>query len=196
MERLLKESFMNYLISNNLLNDSQHGFLPGRSAITCLLSYLENVTSSLDSSLCVDVMYVDFAKAFDSVPHQHLLVKLKSYGIDNPLLAWIASFLRDRKQCVQVNSVHSSWQRVVSGVPLGSVLGPFLFLIYVDDMDDVIRDAEIIKYADDTKLYLPFSPTSVETNISPLCSDLYHFQAWCNMWKLRVYFSKCRCQYL
>ena len=196
MERLVKQSLMTYLLSNNLLKDSQHGFLPGRSTLTCLLSYLESVTHFLDSNQCIDVVYLDLAKAFDSVPHQCLLSKLQSYGIVNPVLAWIAAFLRDRKQCVQINSVRSSFKRVCSGIPQGSVLGPLLFLIYVDDVDDVIHRAKLIKYADDIKLYLPYSPSSVDTLVSPISDDLHRFQAWCRTWKLHVNPSKCQCLYL
>jgi hypothetical protein len=196
MERLVKDSLMTYLLSNNLLNDSQHGFLPGRSTLTCLLSYLENVTYFLECNMCIDVVYLDLTKAFDSVPHKYLLAKLQSYGIDERVLAWIASFLRDRRQCVKVNSVCSSFERVVSGVPQGSVLGPLLFLIYVDDMDDMICRAKLIKYADDTKLYLPYFPSSVVASISPISDDLHNFHVWCNLWKLRVNPSKCLCQYL
>ena len=140
-------------------------------------------------------MYLDLAKAFDTVPHHHLLVKLKSYGIDDPVLAWIASFLRDRKQCVQVYSINSSLQRVVCGVPQGAVLRPLLFLIYVDDVDYVIRNAKLTKYPDGTKLYLSYCPTSVATPVSPLCADLHKFVAWCNLWKLRINFTKCQCLY-
>ena len=97
---------------------------------------------------------------------------------------------------MQVNSTNSSVQRVFSGVPQGSVLGPLLFLVYVDDIDCVIHHAKITKYADDTKLYVSYCPSSIVNPISPLSDDLQNFVAWCNMWKLRINFSKCQCLYL
>ena len=158
---------MSFLLTNNLLNESQHSFLPGRSTLSCLLSYVDDVTNSLDSKLCTDVVYLDFAKAFDSVSHRRLLVKLKSYGVHAPVLTWIASFLSNRMQCVQVNSVNSTWKNVDIGVPQGSVLGPLLFLVYIDDLDDVVLCAKILKFADDTKLYFSYDPSPVSVPVSP-----------------------------
>ena len=114
-----------------MLAKEQHGFMPGRSCVTQLLTALEGWTTSLQNGIPIDVVYLDFSKAFDSVPHRHLLVKLQAHGIKGKLLNWIRAFLTDRRQWVIINNSQSNESNVDSGVPWGSVLGPLLFLIYV-----------------------------------------------------------------
>ena len=109
-------------------------------------------TQHLDNNCPVDVVYLDFRKAFDSVPHRRLLKKLYGYGIQGNLLSWIEGFLLGRKQKVVLNGSCSSWTDVVSGVPQGSVLGPLLFSIYVNDIPNLV-DSPILLFADDIKIY-------------------------------------------
>ena len=92
--------------------------------------------------------------------------------------------------------MNSSWKHVTSGVSQGSVLGPLLFLMYVDDMDDVIHRANLVKFADDTKLYFSYDPSSVSVPVSPLNDDLSRFSEWCTKWRLRLNFEKCHCLYI
>ena len=100
----------------------------------------------------MDVIYLDFKKAFDSVPHQRLLIKLKAYGITGNLFAWTESFLKDRDQRVLMNGVNSSWTQVKSGIPQGSVLGPLLFSIFVNDLPTTLH-SDCLLFADDCKLF-------------------------------------------
>ena len=111
---------------------------------------MDILTKSLDQGVPIDVVYMDLQKAFDTVPHKRLLYKIEYYGIMGNLLRWIAGFLSNRRQCVVLNG-KSSWQDVESGVPQGSILGPLLFLIYVNDLPRSIS-SQVFLFADNTKL--------------------------------------------
>ena len=112
---------------------------------------METVYGSLDKGELVDVVYLDFKKAFDTVPHVRLKNKMEALGIKGQLLEWIVEWLRDRKQRVVLKGKQSKWEQVISGVPQGSVLGPLLFTIYINDIDEGIVN-RILKFADDTKV--------------------------------------------
>ena len=178
---------MEHLEQHKLISVSQHGFLPGRSCLTNLLPYLESVTKHVDSGLPVDTVYLDFAKAFDKVPHRRLLVKLKAHGIDGVVLEWIRRWLTDRKQRVILNGGTSDWLPVFSGVPQGSVLGPCLFLIYINDIDLNIC-GEMLKFADDTKVIWPIE----EENGATLQADLDKLLDWSNKWQMQFNLEKCK----
>jgi len=111
-----------------------------------MLCFLEDVTKWVDEGLPVDIIYLDLKKAFDKVPHQRLLLKLKAHGVGNGMINWIEKWLIDRRQRVVVDGVVSNWKSVLSGVPQGSVLGPILFLIYINDLDDDIT-SKVLKFA-------------------------------------------------
>ena len=106
----------------------------------------------MDEGSPVDVIYLDFQKAFDKVPHQRLILKVNSHGMGNSIINWIEQWLTDRKQRVVVDGEVSSWKSVFSGVPQGSVLGPILFLVYINDLEEGVTGS-ILKFADDTKLF-------------------------------------------
>ena len=134
------------------MNSSQHGFLPGKSCLTNLLDYLDTLTRIVDSGGAADILYLDFAKAFDKVAHVRLAAKLHACGIEGSLLEWIKEWLSSRKQRVVLNGKASSTSSVLSGVPQGSVLGPILFIIFINDIDDAAPLLNFLsKFADDTK---------------------------------------------
>ena len=114
--------------------------------------FLKEITKWVDDGSPVDVIYFDFQKAFDKVPHQRLLLKLKSHGMGNSVIYWIEQWLTDMIQRVVVDGEVSSWKSVLSGVPQGSVLWPILFLIYINDLEEGVT-CKILKFADDTKLF-------------------------------------------
>ena len=163
LEKIVRQAVMEHLIDNGLINDNQHGFVPGRSCITQLLVVLDHWTDILDDHGALDAIYLDFAKAFDKVPHERLLLKVENHGIKGNALKWIRDFLSNRQQRVVINGTHSAWAPVTSGIPQGSVLGPLLFVIFVNDMPDVMKSF-LCMFADDAK---PRAPNCLQESTRP-----------------------------
>ena len=151
-EKVLRKKVVKYMEKYNLFNTSQHGFKCGRSCLSQLLSHYDRILELLESGANVDVIYLDFAKAFDKVDFGITLMKLKSLGVSGKVGKWIYSFLTDRTQTVLVNGARSQKSDVQSGVPQGSVLGPLLFLILIGDIDENIATAFLSSFADDTRV--------------------------------------------
>ena len=151
LERIIRDHIMRHLDNKQLIKPSQHGFLPGRSCRSNLLEFLERVTDDTDRGNNTDIAYLDFAKAFDKVPHAILLVKLKALGVNDQVSSWIEAWLTDRRQRVVVSGETSVWSAVSSGVPQGSILGPLLFIVYINDLDEKMTST-VLKFADDTKI--------------------------------------------
>ena len=189
LERLIKDHMVDFLVKHKLINSSQHGFLKARSCLTNMLCFLEEITKWIDVGLPVDIIYLDFQKAFDKVPHQRLLLKLKAHGIGNSITDWIEQWLTDRRQRVVVDGEVSNWKSVLSGVPQGSVLGPILFLIYINDLDDSIT-SNVLKFADDTKL---FRKVNTDGDKQHLQNDLDRLVKWSEKWQMLFNFGKCKC---
>ena len=152
MEHIVRRAITNHLDRNKITSDAQHGFRKRRSCESQLILTVHDLAEELDQQGQTDTILLDFSKAFDRVPHQRLLRKLEFYGIQGKVLRWIESFLSGRTQQVVVEGEHSSVGPVTSGVPQGSVLGPTLFLIYINDLGEEIR-AKVRLFADDTILY-------------------------------------------
>ena len=190
MESILRDKIMLHIASHNIINSSQHGFLPKKSCLTNLLEYMEALTKLVDEGHSVDVVYLDFAKAFDSVPHQRLLAKLKAVGIDGKLLLWISAWLTCRKQRVVLNGKCSEWVTVRSGVPQGSVLGPILFLLYINDIDgsDAMHSL-IFKFADDCKLVRKVNTVEDAEIMQAAINGLFQ---WSIEWQMLFNASKCK----
>ena len=145
---------VNHLDKHNFIRDSQHGFRKGYSCTTNLLTFLEDVTKEINNNHSVDTIYLDLVKAFGKVPHQRFTSKLTTHGVDCLVVSWIKAWLFGRWQRVCIDGTYSSWRMVWSGVPLGSILGPLLFLIFINDPDGAIcSNVGLLKFADDTKVY-------------------------------------------
>ena len=187
MESIVKEAILKHMVENNLLSPKQFGFISGRSTVTQLLKYLNQCVETLVTGGVVDAIYLDFAKAFDTVPHSRLLGKLRSYGINGNILKWIEAFLRNRTQVVKVNGEESFSAPVLSGIPQGSVLGPLLFVIYINDLPDNINSDSFL-FADDTKILRHI--TSAEDSVK-LQRDLKALEDWSKKWLLQFNADKC-----
>ena len=188
LESLIRDEIVRHLLENDLLCDEQHGFVPGRSCVTQLLTVMEEWTQMIDIGTPIDVIYLDFKKAFDSVPHLRLLSKLDAYGIGGELKAWITDFLHGRYQRVKVNEELSDWTRVRSGVPQGSVLGPTMFVLSINDLPEGLK-GKVKIYADDTKLY---GKASTNDDLCVIQSDLDTLTEWSSTWQLHFNSQKCK----
>ena len=187
-EQIINSNIMKHLETNNILTDHQYGFRHSRSCETLLITLLHDLSRCYDTGIQTDIIFTDFAKAFDTVPHQRLLYKLDWYGIRGGLKDWVSSFLNCRTQCVVLDGVSSSRCPVLSGVPQGTVLGPTLFSIYINDLPESILHGSIKLFADDCIIYKAIrAPEDTEK----LQEDLCALQEWQERWLMRLNVSKC-----
>ena len=179
-EKLIREYILDGIEA--VLSSKQHGFMRGRSCLSNLLETMDAVNDLLAEGGCADILYFDFSKAFDSVPHHRLLVKLKNFGIPDDILGIVENFLAGRSMRVKVGDEYSELKYILSGVPQGSVLGPLLFLLFVNDLPEGIKS--IIKlFADDVKMIVnPFNN---------LIADLQLLELWEAQWCLKFNVDKC-----
>ena len=187
LESLIRDAILQHLDSNNLLSNTQHGFRPKRSCSTQLVDVLDSWSKAIEEQSALDILYLDFRKAFDSVSHRLLLYKLSCYGISGKLHAWVKAFLTARQQQVVLKGAASDWIKVDSGVPQGSVLGPLLFLLYINDLPDTVQ-CPLRMFADDTKM---FSQVEDEQDASRLQEDLEALSVWSDTWMMPFNEDKC-----
>jgi hypothetical protein len=187
MEHIIHSCICRFLEENQVLTPRQHGFRSGHSCETQLILSINDWAKSMDSGLRTDVAIFDFSKAFDSVPHSRLLSKIESYGIQSSTLRWIQSFLTNRRQRVIINGSLSSWKPVTSGVPQGTVLGPLLFLLYINDITKGIN-SEIRLFADDCILYRQIVS---DTDTVKLQEDISKLHSWSLTWQMSFNTKKC-----
>ena len=187
MERMLCKRIEAHLTKSQLIAPNQHGYRRQYSSTTNLLEYWNFVTGTLEQGKPLDVIYFDFSKAFDSVPHGPLLNKLPAYNIAGKVADWIEDWLKERTQRVVINGRASCLRSVSSSVPQGSVLGPILFQIYIDDMTRNL-DCESYLYADDTKIAME---TSTQEQIQKLQQNINKMQRWAENARMKFNLKKC-----
>ena len=187
LETIIRDQLVNHASVNSIIKIQQHGFMKKKSTLTNLLEYLEVLTKAKDQRVPVDINYLDCRKAFDTVPHRRLLLKLNDLGVHGNILGWITGFLKDRRQRVSIRGSVSNWLPVDSGVPQGSVLGPILFLFYINDLVDGLECA-ILLFADDAKI---FREMRTPEDIEALKRDMLKIQEWSEKWLLMFNEEKC-----
>ena len=189
LESIIRDEIVDHMKTNKLFSPKQFGFIAGRSCVLQLLHVLDIWTEILDQGGTLDVIYCDFMKAFDKVPHKRLVHKTSKYGITGNVLGWIDSFLSNRTQSVRINKSLSKRAPVTSGIPQGSVLGPLLFVIYINDLPEVVhKDSHVFLFADDTKVFRKIS--SPEDN-RKLQIDIDNLLKWSETWMLKFHPDKC-----
>lgn len=194
LENIIKDDLAAHLERNALLRPSQHGFLARKSCTTNLLEFFEPVTASADNNVCMDLVFLDLAKAFDKVPMDLLVHKLRAYGIDSSTADWIEDWLSNRRQRVVIAGSNSEWGDVESGVIQGSVLGPILFDVYIDDLDEVVRMITLIKkFADDTKLGQTIKSPEDRAKLQEALDGVDN---WARQWGMEFNHSKCKVMHL
>ena len=187
VEHIIYHHIFAHIDRHDLLSDAQHGFRQRRGCETQLAMLIEDLASALDSRDQIDLIILDFCKAFDKVPHQRLLLKLNQFGIKGNIVRWIESFLTSCTQQVVLEGATSNQVHITSGIPQGTVLGPLLFLININDIENNI-DSQLRLFADDCLLYQVIKSASdcvnLQNDISQLCD-------WESLWQMTFNSSKC-----
>ena len=184
LEKIIHLRIMSFLNKSNILSSCQFGFQKNKSTLMPLLLLQENITKALENGNVVCGIYLDLKKAFDTVDHAILLEKLKRYGFTNSPLNLIKSYLSNRKQCVEFDGVRSELKQVNIGVPQGSILGPLLFLVYVNDFPNISKMAKFLLYADDTAIFLESkNAKSLQPLIDRECIQIWR---WLHLNKLSL----------
>ena len=186
-ERVVRKHMVHYLETNNLLTDKQHGFRSNRSCLTQMLDHFDDIYEGFTRGEDTDSIYLDYAKAFDKVDLDLLILKLKKYGFGNKLVDWIQSFLSDREQVVVLNGVHSDIAKVLSGVPQGTVLVPLLFILFINDLEQVVTSSTVSFFADDTRVS---KQISCYEDCMLLQDDLYKILDWSRRNNMKLHEQK------
>ena len=175
IESIIMYTILEYMVRNSLFSHDPHGFVPQRDCMTNLLLTIETLTNIMEDGGAVDIIYTDFAKAFDSVPHKRIISKVNTLGIKGDILQWIQSLLIKRKQRVVVEGKPFSWENVIGGIPQGTFFGPLIFVIYINDLTNDLTSMTKL-FADNTKVY-----REVET-----------LTTWSRVWQLPFNTTKCK----
>ena len=191
LEKLILNNLYSYIFDNNFIDDRQSGYRRGDSTIKQLLSITHEIHKAFDDGKELRAVFLDISKAFDKVWTEGLIFKLKRIGIEGEMINILTSFLNDRKQRVTMDGINSEWADVEAGVPQGSILGPILFLVYINDLFDVV-DSEMRIFADDTFIFR----VVVGDSTTALNEDLQKITEWGKQWKLNFNPDNCKTVFL
>ena len=175
---------IHFLEEYKYLDPKQNGFRPKHSTEETIFDFTSDLTIAKNKKLDSLAIFVDFKKAFDTVNHKILSNKLRSYNFGDSSIKWIDSYLKQRKQSTLLNNYKSNFKNVTCGVPQGSILGPLLFLVYVNDRSTITKHSKVLLYADDTVLYRQIDRANKTADTIKLQSDLNHLSNWCRVNKL------------
>ena len=187
LERLIHHKLYSFLEQQEVISHTQFGFHKRRSTVHLLLSAVDDWVRTLNQCGSTHCLFLDFSKAFDTVPHQRLLLKLQHYGVEGCLLNWFRAFLMHRRQRIVINGCASHWTPVLSGVSQGSILGPLLFALYMNDLPCSLTSC-VKMFADDVALYYNVWQ---ERDCLTLQNDLNAIASWCALWQMKLNPSKC-----
>ena len=187
MEHIMLSHIAKHIARNNIINNEQHGFRNKLSTITQPMNTTTDWANTVNTKGQTDMIFLDISKAFDKISHRFIFTKLRYYGITNRTLSWIGAFISNRTQTTVVNGVHSSYVEVTSGVPQGSVLGPMLFLVYINDISNAIT-SQINLFADDSVLYRNIRNQNDQVILQ---NDLDTISSWAEKWLMDLNINKC-----
>ena len=177
LEKLVHSQLSGHLESNSLLTDSQHGFRKGHSTVHSVAQFTNYINAKMDAGVPTLATFIDFRKAFDCVQHRTLLSKLSQLNLGDSIINWISSYLSSRVQRVFANNTCSSYMTILQGVPQGSVLGPLFYIVYANDLINVIKHCKVALYADDTVLYT--ASKNFNQSLSAMQTDITSISHWC-----------------
>ena len=186
LESIIREHLVDHMLINGLFTEKQYGFISGRSAALQLLRVLDEWSEALDNGDAIDAIYMDFQKAFDTVPHRRLLRKVKAYGFVTNIVDWLADFLTGRTQVVNIKGESSEAKHIKSGIPQGSVLGPFLFLLFVNDIPELVKSM-LYLFADDNKIWRVIANRKDKELLQTYLETVFN---WSKVWLMRIHPDK------
>ena len=187
-EKIIFKKFNEFVNENNIICDSQHGFTSGKSTVTALLHFTEELHKVFDRKHYAVGLFIDLSKAFETINHQILLEKLEHYGVRGVSLSFFRSYLKDRKQFVQLGNIKSNLKQINLGVPQGSILAPLLFLLYINDMPNVFDSMKPVLFADDSCFYE--SGANLNAIIDNINKQLVDFSDWIYSNKLTINYKR------